>query len=69
VPILVRRQFRTYLTACIGFEGAHQLAALQPRRLILGVRDMKYGGEALDSVLKAHPGTTANVWSLGLGSL
>ncbi|CAD6574708.1 MAG: hypothetical protein TREMPRED_001208 [Tremellales sp. Tagirdzhanova-0007] len=51
----------------IGFETAHQLAALSPSRLILASRSLAGGAEALRSVLSKYPMATVDVWELDLG--
>jgi len=50
----------------IGFEAAHQLAALQPSRLILACRSLPSGRDALKSILAQYPQTNADVWELYL---
>ncbi len=52
----------------LGLVAANQLAALQPDRLVLAVRSLPSGREALDSILRTHPGVNVDVWELDLAS-
>jgi len=50
----------------IGLAMAHQVAAYRPATLILAVRTLKTGNDALESILKEYPGTNAQVWHLDM---
>lgn len=60
-------QLLSIIATGIGFETTHQLAALNPAKLILACRSLSSCREALNSVLSKYPKINADVWELDLG--
>ena len=47
-------------------EAAHQLAVLQPGKLIITARSTSGGAEAIDAITKRTPGVKVDCWELDM---